>query len=245
MRAVVVGAGPTALFTAIALVRRGWQVVVVAKWSRSHWYTTGPHRRDELGENAKFVRRCNEYGPRTDAFCITKQSGGFMVKFGFHARIAAIVGGAALATLVAAAPSALAQPAPPVPLPEPVLLSAPAPGPAPVPTAPGEVHAPPFAAAPADPLSAPPAVALGADGVPHLASPDNLPPGTSVTPTPQAKLGYFRDLWHAMRTQEVSGSDALLLLTQRPMSSSAGMPVGPQPAPAPVAPPLVPAPLAP
>jgi hypothetical protein len=74
-----------------------------------------------------------------------------------------------------------------------------------------------------------------ADGAPHLSSPQNLPPGTTSTPTdPQTKLSYLRDLWHAMRTQEVSGGDALLLLTQRPMTSApaGGMPAGPQPAPA-------------
>jgi hypothetical protein len=83
------------------------------------------------------------------------------------------------------------------------------------------------------------------DGVPHLASPDNLPPGTTTAPVApnQPRLSYLRDLLHAMRTQEVSGSDALLLLTQRPMTSSpqTGQPVGPQ-APVPVVPPPADAP---
>lgn len=81
------------------------------------------------------------------------------------------------------------------------------------------------------------------EGVPHLASPDNLPPGTTTTPVSQSRLGYLRDLWHAMRTQEVSGSDALLLLTQRPLSSGpqVAQPVAPPPPVAP-APSPVPAP---
>ena len=72
-----------------------------------------------------------------------------------------------------------------------------------------------------------------ADGVPHLMSPENLPPGTSTIPQTQSRLSYVRDLWHAMQTQEVSGSDALLLLTQRPLSANPapGMPAGPQQAP--------------
>ncbi len=65
-----------------------------------------------------------------------------------------------------------------------------------------------------------------------------------VGPT-QPRLTYLRELWHAMQTQEVSGSDALLLLTQRGMDANAapppGMPAGPQaplpPAPAPCRPP--------
>lgn len=68
--------------------------------------------------------------------------------------------------------------------------------------------------------------------VQHLSSPDNLPPGTSADAIPpQGRLGYWRDLLHAMRTQEVSGSDALLLLTQRPLDADTapppGMPAGP------------------
>jgi hypothetical protein len=61
--------------------------------------------------------------------------------------------------------------------------------------------------------------------VPHLSSPDNLPPGTTDTP-PQGRLNYLRDLLHAIRTQDVSGSDALLLLTQRPLDANATPPPG-------------------
>lgn len=72
------------------------------------------------------------------------------------------------------------------------------------------------------------------DGVPHLPSPDNLPPGTTQAAPEGRTLGYLRDLWHAVRTQDVTGADALLLLTQRPMNAHAvppagvsGRPVGP------------------
>lgn len=77
------------------------------------------------------------------------------------------------------------------------------------------------------------------DGVPHLSSPQNLPPGTTDTPPGAGQprtLGYLRDLLHAVRTQEVSGADMLLLLAQRPLDPDAapppGMSAGPQPPPA-------------
>src|ERR1700694_5246902 len=72
-------------------------------------------------------------------------------------------------------------------------------------------------------------------GVPHLLSPDNLPPGTTDAPvgSPEGRgVGYLRDLWHALQTQNVSMADALLLMTQRPMDPNAvappGLPAGPQ-----------------
>jgi resuscitation-promoting factor RpfA len=73
------------------------------------------------------------------------------------------------------------------------------------------------------------------DGMPHLSSPQNLPPDTTATPpddNQQRGLGYLRDLWHAVQTQDVSGRDALLLLTQRPLDPNAaapGLPPGPTP----------------
>jgi resuscitation-promoting factor RpfA len=154
-----------------------------------------------------------------------------------------------VAALTLSAPTARADevPAVPVPPPAPALadpaipMTGPAPGPAPDDTV----------QAAAGDLSTPP------DGMPHLSSPENLPPGTTDTPPDgtQRPLGYLRDIWHAYQTQEVSGSDALLLLTQRPMNANAapppGMPANPTPpvptdsappaAPEP-APPLLPAP---
>ncbi|MCX2928706.1 transglycosylase family protein [Mycobacterium sp. CVI_P3] len=105
-----------------------------------------------------------------------------------------------------------------------------------LPQAPGDPADPaippvlPPAPAPADPAAAPapgtdvvaaPAAQLP-DGVPHLSSPENLPPGTSDTPEgPQdgPNMTYLKELWHAVQTQQVSRGDALLALTQRPLST--------------------------
>ena len=57
------------------------------------------------------------------------------------------------------------------------------------------------------------------EGVAHLPSPDNLPPGTTQTPPERRTLGYLRDIWQAVRTEDVTMGDALLLLAQRPMNS--------------------------
>lgn len=119
-----------------------------------------------------------------------------------------VLGAIAMFTL---SPTAAADPTGPPPGPDPVL------------TAPADP-----AAEPATALAAPP------EGVPHLSSPDNLPPGTSDIPAdPEGhRMAYLRDLWHAVQTQEISGSGALLLLTQRPMDADTapppGMPAGPQ-----------------
>lgn len=112
--------------------------------------------------------------------------------------------------------------------------------------------APPLAMvapAPALPADGAPAAIPAAAGVPHLPTPDNLPPGTTAAPTEGRNLGYIRDLWHAVRTQDVTMTDALLLFAQRPMSSNAPLnqmsphsdplpaaplPAGPVDAPAPV-----------
>ena len=129
----------------------------------------------------------------------------------------------AIVALTLAAPPAQADPEIPIPPPPPPdeqsisVQAAPAPDPAP----------------PAE--------------VPHLSSPENLPPGTTDVPTePQqgAGVSYLRDLWHAVQTQNISGRDALLLLTQRPLDAHAvptnGLPAGPQ---APLAEAAPPAPL--
>jgi hypothetical protein len=130
---------------------------------------------------------------------------------------------------VAAALSAPAASADPVADP-----GVPVPVPVPAPAAP--------AVQDAAPLAAPAAAQAGPAEVPHLFSPENLPPGTSATPVAPSGsrgLSYIRDLWHAVRTQEVSGGDAIFLLTQRPLDPNAtppaGLPAGPQ-APLPPAP---------
>ncbi len=100
------------------------------------------------------------------------------------------------------------------------------------PTDPADPAVPIPVATDTNPQVAAAALAAAPAPVQHLSSPDNLPPGTSADAIPpQGRLGYWRDLLHAMRTQEVSGSDALLLLTQRPLDADTapppGMPAGP------------------
>jgi resuscitation-promoting factor RpfA len=157
------------------------------------------------------------------------------VKFVLDAKTVSIVGAATFAAVVATSAPATAEPTTPPPPPIPAPLPA-------LPSAAG-VPAHTVTNSAADPV---------VEGVPHLPSPENLPPGTSVAPPTrnQPRLTYLRDLWHAMQTQEVSGGDALLLLTQRPMVADAtpprGMPAGPQaPLPADAALPAAAPPVAP
>ncbi len=126
----------------------------------------------------------------------------------------------------------------------------------PAPGDPGPPPADPLAAPPADPL-APlngidvPAPAFDAanqamsgqvptppDGIPHLASPDNLPQGyttdASTLPAQGPNVTYLHELWHAIQTQDITGKDALLALAQRPLTTPAQENVnGPGPAPGP------------
>ncbi|CAN5397039.1 hypothetical protein BH09ACT7_BH09ACT7_03960 [soil metagenome] len=135
-----------------------------------------------------------------------------------------------------------APPAPPAPAPD--ALAAPAPDPlAPLNAAPLPGPALDVAnqAVSADVPAVPAAV-------PHLPSPDNLPPGaTDQAPLdPNAahpNLGYLKELWHAVQTQDVSGNDALLALAQRPMTApdptlpdatNPNTPIVPGPAPDPL-----------
>jgi hypothetical protein len=169
------------------------------------------------------------------------------VRIDIEAKALAVMSGALgiAAAMTLCAPSALADPVPPPPEPVP----APAPPPAPPPLLPWLPAAAPAVPPPAPPPGpAPDGTVQAAAGdpalppqeVPHLSSPENLPPGTTETPDPQAGSGsYLRDLWHAYQTQEISGRDALLLLTQRPATAAPppGMPANPTP-PIPPAPPL-------
>ena len=96
------------------------------------------------------------------------------------------------------------------------------------------------------------------EGTPHLVSPDNLPPGTTIDPAlvgnSSPNVSYLKEIWHAIQTQDVSGKGALLALTQRPLTTpdtpggvSPSLPVPanvdpaapavPAPAPAPLFPP--------
>src|SRR5262249_9967971 len=86
----------------------------------------------------------------------------------------------------------------------------------------------------ADPLNPPPPPPAPPAGVPHLTSPDNLPPGTSNTPIGPRQgrgMAYLRELWHAVQTQDISMANALLLLTQRPLDPNATPPPGLAPGP--------------
>lgn len=132
---------------------------------------------------------------------------------------------------------------------DPVLPPAPPAPSAPAPDAPAAAPAP-GQPAPVNGVSAPqqangavPAVANGnapaaPQGVPHLSSPENLPPDTTTDPATAPGQGpnatYLREIWHAIQTQDISGKDALLALTQRPLTTP-DTPGGPAPS-LPVAP---------
>jgi resuscitation-promoting factor RpfA len=128
---------------------------------------------------------------------------------------------------------ALHAPAPldPPPLP-PVPPAPPAPGavaaPAPDPLAPlGGVNIPAPAFDAANQAMTDPAAALPVmpEGVPHLASPDNPPPGTTVDPSQlgpsdSPNVSYLKDLWQAVQSHDISGKEALIMgLGQRGMNT--------------------------
>ena len=106
------------------------------------------------------------------------------------------------------------------------LLTAPSAGAEPIdpagPSSPAAVEAPPSSAS----VEAAPAA------VPHLPSPENLPPGTTQTAPERRTLGYLRDIWNSVRTEDVTMSDMLFLIAQRPMT--AAPPAAPSPVTAPV-----------
>jgi hypothetical protein len=138
--------------------------------------------------------------------------------------------------------------------------------------------APPAPVAPVDPGPAPDpgqgpsattiqaadtnAVPIPPNGVPHLASPDALPPGSTMDPSVKGddspNVGFLRDLWQAVQNHEISGKEALVMgLAQRGMDTpypnqapgpnvplTPGNPVLPAPAAAP-APAPAPAPATP
>ncbi|MDT5069058.1 MAG: hypothetical protein QOK02_5213 [Mycobacterium sp.] len=136
--------------------------------------------------------------------------------------------GVAVALVAAAAASAdPLPPGPPPPLPpvESTTVQAagdlPAPGPAPV-------------------LPAPP------DGVPHLPSPQALPPGSTLDPqdNDSPNVSYLKDLWQAVQNHEISGKEALVMgLAQRGMDTPIpGQAPGPNVPISPVDPALAPPP---
>jgi hypothetical protein len=78
----------------------------------------------------------------------------------------------------------------------------------------------------ATPVPAPASTAQ-ADGVPHLPSPDNLPPGTTQAAPEGPKMSYLRYLWQAVHTPGVTMGDALMLIAQRPMDAKSEPPSSP------------------
>ncbi len=67
---------------------------------------------------------------------------------------------------------------------------------------------------------------LPADGVPHLISPENLAPGTTMDPNAlpneSANVSYLRQIWDAVQSQQITGRDALLAVaTQRSLTGTA------------------------
>lgn len=152
---------------------------------------------------------------------------------------------------------ALAEPAPPPPgplMPDPVAAVAAPAVPPPGPLVPGPVAAVAAPVPGAPPGSDAPIVQASApmpEGMPHLASPDALPPGSTMDPavgrdeTPN--VSYLKDLWHAVQNQEISGKEALILgLAQRGMNTPyPDQAPGPNVPVAPVAPAPVPTPPAP
>jgi hypothetical protein len=107
----------------------------------------------------------------------------------------------------------------------------------------------------ADPLAAGAVPTPPPNGIPHLASPDALPPGATMDPSVMGNEGpntsYLKDLWHAVQNQEISGKEALIMgLAQRGMNTpypdqAPGPNVPTAPADPALAPPPPPAPPAP
>jgi hypothetical protein len=123
--------------------------------------------------------------------------------------VAAIGGLAVLGGLIATAPPALGDPQDPAPPPAP----------------PGQA----VSQSAADGLQVPP------NGMPHLSSPNNLPPDTTDEPvdTQSDKLNYLREVWHAIQDQDITPGQGLLAIAQQPMDATpqTGMPINPQPPP--------------
>nr|WP_323848764.1 transglycosylase family protein [Mycolicibacterium mucogenicum] len=89
---------------------------------------------------------------------------------------------------------------------------------------------------------APAALQTPPNGTPHLASPTNLPPGSTMEPTDtgeSANMSYLKQLWHAVQNNDISGRDALLAVastrTGAPGGSVPAPPNAPAPGPAPIA----------
>jgi resuscitation-promoting factor RpfA len=78
------------------------------------------------------------------------------------------------------------------------------------------------------------APAAPADGVPHLPSPENLPPGTttaSTAPPTNPNVSYLKDVWRAIQNDEIDRSGLLMALAQRsftaPVTNDVAVPAAP------------------
>jgi hypothetical protein len=78
------------------------------------------------------------------------------------------------------------------------------------------------------------APAAPADGVPHLPSPENLPPGTttaSTAPPSNPNVSYLKDVWRAIQNDEIDRSGLLMALAQRsftaPVTNDVAVPAAP------------------
>jgi hypothetical protein len=123
------------------------------------------------------------------------------------AALASCSTGLFLAVMATASPAGAdpADPIPPAP-PAPVSSTAPAPPPS----------AATVQSADTDAATLPP------NGIPHLASPDALPPGSTMVPqdNDSPNVSYLRDLWQAVQNHEISGKEALVMgLAQRGMNT--------------------------
>jgi hypothetical protein len=110
---------------------------------------------------------------------------------------------------------------PPAPAPAPAPDAAPAPDPL-APLNAVNVPAPAFDAANqaiSGELPTPP------NGIPHLASPDAPPPGSTMDPNEAGpgdtpNVSYLKDLWQAVQSHDISGKEALMMgLAQRGMNT--------------------------
>jgi resuscitation-promoting factor RpfA len=140
---------------------------------------------------------------------------------------------------------------------DPALPPAPAPvdpaaAPAPDPLAPLNSVNVPSQAYDAANMAASGEVPVPPNGMPHLASPDAPPPGSTMDPTEAGatdtpNVSYLKDLWQAVQSHDISGKEALMMgLAQRGMNTpypdqEAGPNVPTSPG-APAADPLAPAP---
>jgi hypothetical protein len=89
------------------------------------------------------------------------------------------------------------------------------------------------------------------NGIPHLPSPESLPPGSTMDPAATSgdspNVSYLKDLWQAVQSHDISGKEALIMgLSQRGMNTpypdqppGPNVPITPPPAD-PAAPPAAP-----